>query len=80
MFLNKYQERKRVANGKPQKIKDLSMQDNYHEGDELQTDEEFGKGVAEGESPTTPTHHTRMGDQAFLDLTDRKNDEFVYIY
>lgn len=22
----------------------------------------------------------RLGDQAFLDLADRKNDEFVYIY
>lgn len=82
MFLNKLQERKRAANGKPQKIKDLSMLDNYDEGYEPQTDEEFGKPVGAGieESPTTPTHHPRIGDQAFMDLTDRKNDEFIYVY
>lgn len=80
MFLNKVQERKRVANGKPAKIKDLSMTDKYDEGYEPETDEEFGKAVEAGDSPPTVTRHPRIGDQAFLDLTDRKNDEFVYVY
>ena len=78
MFLNKLQERKRVKNGKPRKIKDRSMEHKYHDADE-QPDEE-NVGVAEGDPEATPGHHARIGDQAFLDLTDRQNDEFVYIY
>lgn len=67
IFLNKLQERKRVKNGKPAKIQDQSMQSTYHDADEQYID----SGAIE--------QHTRIGDQAFLDLTDRKNDEFVYI-
>jgi hypothetical protein len=40
------------------------MDDKYVESDEDRQ--------AEGEP--------RLGDNAFLDLTDRKNDEFIYIY
>ena len=64
VFLNKVQEHRRVRNGKPAKMVDLSMQDQYHEMD---------GDIEEGEG-----HH--VGDNAFLDLTDRENDEFVYIY
>jgi hypothetical protein len=64
MLLNKLQEKKRVTNGKKAKIHDHSMEDKYHDLDE---DNEVEGGP-------------RLGDQAFLDLTDRKNDEFVYIY
>lgn len=78
MFLNKLQERKRVKNGKPAKIKDRSMDTKYHDADEQPDD--FGTGLAEGDPEGRPAHHTRIGDNAFLDLTDRKNDEFVYIY
>ena len=78
MFLNKLQERARVKNGKPAKIKDRSMDSKYHDADE-QSDE-YGVGVAEGDPEARPAHHTRIGDNAFLDLTDRKNDEFVYVY
>ena len=78
VFLNKLQERKRVKNGKPRKIKDHSMEDKYHDADEQPDDEIMG--VAEGDPEARPTHHARIGDQAFLDLTDRKNDEFVYVY
>lgn len=80
MFLNKLQERKRVANGKPKKIKDLSMQSYYQDSEEQPMHEKIEEGVSEGEPPITPAQHTRVGDQAFLDLTDRKNDEFVYVY
>jgi predicted MFS family arabinose efflux permease len=64
MLLNKLQQRKRVANGKLAKIHDHSMEDKYHMLDE------------DNETEGGP----RLGDQAFLDLTDGKNDEFVYIY
>ncbi|OBU00600.1 hypothetical protein VE01_01201 [Pseudogymnoascus verrucosus] len=57
--MNKSQERKRVANGKPAKLTDRSMMDHY----EAQDDMDYGN-----------------GDAALYDLTDRKNDEFVYIY
>ncbi|KAF4816280.1 putative transporter [Colletotrichum siamense] len=59
---NKMQERKRVANGKPRKIKDLSMERHYVDGRGEETE-----GVA-------------LGENAFLDLTDSQNDEFVYVY
>lgn len=78
MFLNKLQERKRVKNGKPAKIKDHSMEDEYHDADEQPDDEMMG--VAEGDPEARPAHYTRIGGQAFLDLTDRKNDEFIYVY
>ncbi|KAF4774211.1 hypothetical protein HER10_EVM0010133 [Colletotrichum scovillei] len=58
---NKMQERKRVANGKPRKIKDLSMEHHYVSA---QNDEAGAQ----------------LGDNAFMDLTDRQNDEFVYVY
>lgn len=59
IMMNKSQEKKRVANGKPAKITDRSMTNTYSAQDEI----EDGNGVA-----------------ALHDLTDRKNDEFVYIY
>ncbi|KFY29515.1 hypothetical protein V493_02315 [Pseudogymnoascus sp. VKM F-4281 (FW-2241)] len=58
-MMNKSQEKKRVANGKPAKITDRSMMDHY----EAQDDMDSGN-----------------ADAALYDLTDRKNDEFVYIY
>lgn len=66
LVLNKLQARKRVQNGKQAKIVDHSMQNQYHEVDEDNTAEEGGA--------------EHVGDNAFLDLTDRENDEFVYVY
>lgn len=57
--LNKRQEKKRVANGKPAKIIDRSMMNTYT----VQDSEVEGN-----------------GDAALHELTDMKNDEFVYIY
>jgi MFS family permease len=73
IFLNKMQERKRVKNGKPAKIKDLSMEERYHDSEPEEVEVVGGNVEAQQQ-------HARIGDQAFLDLTDRKNDEFVYIY
>lgn len=63
-FLNKRQERKRIANGKPAKIHDLSMEHHYVND----AHDEEGAGGAQ------------LGANAFKDLTDSKNDEFVYVY
>ncbi|KAF9880052.1 major facilitator superfamily transporter [Colletotrichum karsti] len=59
---NKMQARKRVANGKPKKIQDLSMERHY-------------VGATQNEEDGA-----NLGENAFLDLTDRQNDEFVYVY
>jgi hypothetical protein len=64
IVLNKLQQKKRVRNGKPAILKDHSMQDKYVGYEE------------ENETADGP----KLGEGAFLDLTDRKNDEFLYIY
>lgn len=60
LLLNKRQERRRVANGKPAKIHDHSMDERY--------------------TDASADNEVRMGDNAFADLTDKQNDEFVYVY
>ena len=67
MFLNKLQQRKRVKNGKAAVIKDHSMQDDYEGYDEDEVVAEDG-------------HRERLGENGLLDLTDRQNDEFIYVY
>lgn len=71
-FLNKLQERRRVANGKPAKIKDTSMSSKYQDidGDEASDSVLVEQGAAA---------HSRIGQNAFADMTDRENDEFVYV-
>ncbi|KAI1339769.1 MFS general substrate transporter [Xylariaceae sp. FL0016] len=77
-FLNKMQERRRVRNGKPAKIKDTSMQDEYHDID-ASPDMDPSEGVAEGAQAELGLSHQRIGENAFADMTDRENDEFVYV-
>lgn len=60
--LNKWQQRKRVSNGKPAKLHDASM---HHRYTSAIQDDETG---------------FQLGHNAFKDMTDLKNDEFVYIY
>ncbi|KAE8350554.1 major facilitator superfamily domain-containing protein [Aspergillus coremiiformis] len=67
LVLNKMQERRRVQNGKPAKIVDRSMDNRYQV-----TQEDAEAETAEADN--------QVGSNAFLDLTDRENDEFVYIY
>ncbi|KAG6035975.1 hypothetical protein E4U19_003909 [Claviceps sp. Clav32 group G5] len=73
IFLNKMQEKKRVRNGKAAKVVDRSMQSTYHAMGEQQNEND--EGVLSHE-----TCEARLGEKAFLDLTDRENDEFIYIY
>ena len=70
-FLNKLQERRRVANGKPAKIIDTSMSNTYKD---LTAAESPSGGVTEDGAADQ-----RIGEHAFEDLTDRQNDEFVYV-
>lgn len=76
VFLNKLQERRRVKEGKPAKIKDLSMEDTYHDVE----DEEIDPNSRVAEGNVEAQNRARVGDQAFLDLTDNRNNEFIYIY
>jgi predicted MFS family arabinose efflux permease len=64
--LNKMQERRRVRNGKPAKLVDRSMQAHFQQ--------------AGGDAAVEDGGNHEVGNNAFLDLTDRENDEFVYIY
>lgn len=66
-----------MKNGKPAKLKDLSMTDAYHDADE-----EDGRGVVPGEGVLAEgnTGQGRMGENGLLDLSDRRNDEFIYVY
>ncbi|KAK0761690.1 hypothetical protein N5P37_005672 [Trichoderma harzianum] len=80
IVLNKLQEKKRVRNGKKAKVVDHSMDSTYQTMDERNTVEEAVI-VEENTAGTVEfAGEARLGEQAFLDLTDRQNDEFVYIY
>ncbi|KAI1169873.1 major facilitator superfamily domain-containing protein [Nemania sp. FL0916] len=95
VFLNKTQERRRVQNGKPAKIKDTSMSDTYQDlnaeesgsdgarvgGDGSVVADEHNAAAAAAEQGLVATEQGggRIGQNAFADLTDRENDEFVYV-
>lgn len=64
--LNKRQELRCVANGKPAKIQDLSMMNQFR----IETDEVDVEG-------NTPVHERQNMDE---EVTDMRNDEFVFIY
>ncbi|KAL7414559.1 major facilitator superfamily domain-containing protein [Mrakia frigida] len=66
LFLNKRKEAERVRNGKPAKIHDRSMDAKYGAHNADDDDEAAGKGVA-------------LGGNSFKDISDFKNDEFVYL-
>ncbi|KAG7093428.1 hypothetical protein E1B28_007108 [Marasmius oreades] len=71
MFLNKLKERQRMKNGKPAKLHDSSMDKKFHMAD---TD-----AIPENASDDK-IRHVHLGENAFKDLTDKENDEFVYVY
>ncbi|KAI1264667.1 major facilitator superfamily domain-containing protein [Xylariaceae sp. FL1019] len=73
-FLNRLQERRRVRNGKPAKLKDTSMEDRYQDMEEYTGSVSVTEDAAE-----QGANHAQVGKNAFLDLTDRENDEFVYV-
>ncbi|TFK73221.1 allantoate permease [Pluteus cervinus] len=67
-YLNKWNERRRVAAGKPAKLVDYSML-TIEETREMRAKE------AEG-----APDQAKIGKRAFDDLTDLQNDEFIYVY
>lgn len=71
LWLNRLQAKKRVANGKKAVIVDHSMDAHFRGTEDLQDDVNGEELAAE---------RTRLGERALADLTDQKNDEFVYIY
>lgn len=80
VLLNKLQEKKRVRNGKKAKVVDNSMDSKYRGIEERNTDEELVISQVNAAGSVEYAGDARLGEQAFLDLTDRENDEFVYIY
>jgi hypothetical protein len=71
-LLNRVRRRQRVAHGKPEFIKDTSMDGKYQQyasGDETL-----------GQNGEWPRDESWTDDAALLDLTDYQNDEFVYVY
>lgn len=50
------------------------MQDTYQDNPDDQIDQGDDSEASAGHQ------RPRIGDQAFLDMTDRKNEDFVYIY
>lgn len=63
--LNKRHARKRVALGKPEHIVDFSMMDNR----ELEDDDDLMNQATD-----------QTGERGFEDLTDLKNEDFIYVY
>ncbi|KAG5913914.1 hypothetical protein E4U42_000788 [Claviceps africana] len=71
VLLNRLQEKRRVRNGKPANVVDRSMESTY---------QAMGAPPDDVVASDAAAAAGRLGDQAFLDLTDVENDEFIYIY
>ncbi|TNY19526.1 major facilitator superfamily domain-containing protein [Rhodotorula diobovata] len=75
---NQQKMKQRVANGKPAKLVDLSMERKYNEAlappraDEI---EEIPS--VDGTATAAPEEEAKPADE---DLTDKQNDEFIYVY
>ncbi|KAI3339238.1 major facilitator superfamily domain-containing protein [Ustulina deusta] len=78
-FLNKMQERRRVQNGKPAKIKDTSMSDTYQDLAMNESSDGAGSVSSSAAEQAAAGQQSRIGQNAFADMTDRENDEFVYV-
>ncbi|KAM5435573.1 hypothetical protein McanMca71_005824 [Microsporum canis] len=87
VVLNKLHQRSRTAEGKQANIKDVSMCDQYVDFDDESDGLEFTPPHnPEDEEPANYAERTetvrrrRLGENAFQDLTDKQNNEFIYIY
>ncbi|RYP19312.1 hypothetical protein DL766_008483 [Monosporascus sp. MC13-8B] len=99
-LLNRRQERRRVRNGKPAKIRDASMTDEYQgfcahgppSSDTIDNDNDNYNvsasvvagsdevaAMARDDDAELNLERRRLGDNAFSDMTDRENDEFIYV-
>ncbi|KAF9266695.1 MFS general substrate transporter [Marasmius fiardii PR-910] len=75
MFLSRLKERQRVQYGKPAKLHDSSMDRKFQMAD---ADVDVHRDNASVDKDKDK--HVHLGDNAFKDLTDKENDEFVYVY
>lgn len=66
-LLNKQHAAARERVGKPSIVVDLSMESNHA----LKTHDEVANGIDGAD---------RVGEKAFDDLTDLKNEDFIYLY
>ncbi|GBF64698.1 transporter [Trichophyton mentagrophytes] len=88
VVLNNLHRRSRAAEGKRANIKDVSMNEQYAEFDEENDGLEFAESQgSENQDERTGEIDTgrimsqrRLGENAFQDLTDKQNNEFIYIY
>ncbi|KAL0059067.1 hypothetical protein AAF712_014244 [Marasmius tenuissimus] len=80
MMLNKLKERQRVRNGKPAKLHDTSMDARFQMADTALDASEARTNVSDSDHAEGTPGHVHLGDNAFKDLTDKENDEFVYVY
>ncbi|KMQ48919.1 MFS transporter [Trichophyton rubrum] len=88
VVLNKLHRRSRAAEGKKANIKDVSMNEQYAEFDDENNGLEFAESQgSENQDERTGEIDTagiisrrRLGENAFQDLTDKQNNEFIYIY
>ncbi|KAI1429053.1 major facilitator superfamily domain-containing protein [Xylaria sp. FL1777] len=78
-FLNKMQERRRVQNGKPAKIVDTSMSDTYQDLAAEESSDGLDTAQSSAAERGAASQPSRIGQNAFADMTDRENDEFVYV-
>ncbi|PGH23042.1 hypothetical protein AJ80_02815 [Polytolypa hystricis UAMH7299] len=76
MVLNWQHSERRLEEGKKKDFKDISMTAKF--SDSVSTENTEGEAEAEAEAGGAPPK--RLGENAFSDITDRKNSEFVYIY
>ncbi|KAM4064436.1 major facilitator superfamily protein [Hirsutella rhossiliensis] len=80
MVLNKMQEKRRVRNGKSAKVVDQSMQERFDSLQQVGNNDDETSVVNEGSSDSPPATASRRGGKVLPDLTDRENDDFIYIY
>lgn len=81
VLLNKMQEKRRVRNGKSPKLVDRSMQERFHV-DAVGQDGALDHGICVNEASSLEPPATASGvrDKTLTDMTDRENDDFIYIY
>ncbi|KAL7423586.1 hypothetical protein Q5752_001166 [Cryptotrichosporon argae] len=75
--LNKRNERRRVADGKPAKMPDFSMM-TAAEAEAAKREMAAERAARLGTDPDA--HEFQYGEHAFDDMTDLENNEFVYVY
>ncbi|KAJ8095007.1 hypothetical protein PM082_010225 [Marasmius tenuissimus] len=80
IMLNKLKERQRVRNGKPAKLYDTSMDAKFQTADAALNVAEASTSPTDSDPAHENPGYVHLGGNAFKDVTDKDNDEFVYVY